>query len=492
MLKRGEERIEMKYNFPSSFMWGAATSAGQVEGGWDEGGRGPSIMDILGGSVDGSVHRHQTEKIMPDVYYPGHVASDFYHNFREDIALMSQMGLKSYRMSISWSRVFPKGDELVPNEEGLQFYDDVFDELLKYNIEPIVTILHYDAPLHLADEYGGWSNRKMIDFYLNYCEVLFKRYNGKVKYWITFNEINCLLVPFGVITAGAMNMSYKSDKNTEQLRVQALHHQFIASAKAVTLGHQMNKDNKIGCMIAYMCNYPLTCHPEDIRLAQKEDQIKNMLCGDVQIRGAYPAYAKRYFDEKNIKIEILPGDEDTLRNGTVDFYSMSYYMTNCIGNDKTKELTAGNLVYGMKNPYLEATEWGWQIDPVGLRWVLNHVYDRYQIPIMIVENGMGTADTVQDGRVHDDYRIDYLRQHIQQIGESIKDGVEVIAYTPWSALDLVSLSGGTMRKRYGLIYVDKDDHGNGSLNRIPKDSFYWYKKVIKTNGLDLDSIEIHK
>lgn len=475
----------MKIAFPNDFLWGAATSAAQVEGGWQEGGRGPSIMDILGGSIDGSVHRQQTDKIMPHIYYPGHEASDFYHNYKEDIAMMAEMGLKTYRMSISWSRIFPNGDETKPNEEGLRFYDNVFTELSKYKIEPIVTILHYDAPLHLANEYGGWSNRKMIDFYLNYCEVIFNRYQGKVKYWITFNEINCLLVPFGVTTAGAMNMSYKSKKNTEALRFQALHHQFIASAKAVELGHQINSNNKIGCMIAYMCSYPLTPHPEDIRLAQQEDQIKNMLCGDVQIRGAYPGFAKRYFEEQEIVIQMRPEDEDILKNGTVDFYAMSYYMTNCIGNDREQEVTAGNLIYGIKNPYLNATEFGWQIDPIGLRWVLNNVYDRYQIPIMIVENGMGTADVVEDGKIHDNYRIDYLRQHIIQIGEALRDGVEVIAYTTWSALDLVSLSGGTMKKRYGLIYVDKDDDGNGTLKRIPKDSFYWYKNVIETNGNNL-------
>lgn len=477
----------MKNRFPKNFLWGAATSAAQVEGGWNEGGRGPSIMDILGGSVDGSVHRHQTAEIMEDVYYPGHIGSDFYHNFREDIALMGQIGLKSYRMSISWSRIFPKGDESIPNEEGLKFYDEVFAELSKYDIEPIVTILHYDAPLHLADQYGGWSNREMVDFYVHYCETLFNRYKGKVKYWLTFNEINCLLVPFGVITAGAMNMSYKSAENTEQLRMQALHHQFIASAKAVALGHEIDPNNNIGCMIAYMCNYPLTCHPEDIRLAQQEDQMKNMLCGDVQVRGSYPGFAKRYFEEHGLHIEMLLEDEETLRNGIVDFYAMSYYMTNCIGIDDSQEISAGNLIYGIKNPHLEATEFGWQIDPLGLRWVLNNVYYRYQIPIMIVENGMGTIDTVQDGKILDNYRIDYLQKHIEQIGESIEDGVEVIAYTPWSALDLVSLSGGTMRKRYGLIYVDKDDDGNGTLKRIPKQSYYWYKKVIESNGRDLTS-----
>ena len=475
----------MEKNFPKNFLWGAATSSAQIEGGWNEGGKGASVMDILGGSINGSVFRNQTKEVMPDVFYPSHVGVDFYHNFKEDIRMFSELGLKAYRMSIAWTRIFPNGTEHTANEEGLKFYDDVFDELAKYNIEPIVTILHYDAPLNLANEFGGWPNRKMIDFYVKYCETLFTRYKGKVRNWITFNEINCLLVPFSILTAGTVNMDLKSEDNTDQLRFQALHNQFVASALAVQLGHKIDKDNKIGCMIAYMCNYPLTCRPEDILMAQKEDQIKNMLSGDVQVRGAYPRFAKRYFKDNNIKIEMLPEDNEILKKGTVDFYSLSYYMTNCIGTDETQEKTAGNLVYGMKNPYLEATEWGWQIDPLGLRWVLNNVYDRYQLPIMIVENGMGTADVVENGEINDDYRIDYLQKHIKQISESLEDGVEVIAYTPWSALDLVSLSGGTMKKRYGFIYVDKDDLGEGTLKRIKKKSFHWYRNVIDTNGEEI-------
>ncbi|TRZ40277.1 glycoside hydrolase family 1 protein [Niallia circulans] len=483
----------MTNKFPENFLWGAATSAGQVEGGWDKGGKGPSVLDVLGGSIDGSAFRIQTHEVKPDVYYPGQVASDFYHNFKEDIRLFAELGLKAYRMSIAWSRIFPNGDETEPNEEGLKFYDEVFHELKKYNIEPIVTILHYDAPLNLANKFGGWTSRDMINSYLNYCEVLFTRYKGKVKHWITFNEINCLLVPFGILTAGAVNIPIKSEENTKKIRIQALHHQFIASAKAVAMGHEIDEDNKIGCMIAYMCSYPLTCRPEDIRLAQEHDQIKNMLCGDVQVRGYYPRYAERYFKEKNIELQMLPEDEEILRKGKVDFYSMSYYMTNCIGIEEDQEMMSGNLVIGAKNPYLKATEWGWQIDPLGLRWVLNNVYDRYQIPIMIVENGMGTTDIVtEDDKVFDDYRIDYLSRHIDQMAKSIEDGVELIGYTPWSALDLVSLSGGTMRKRYGFIYVDTDDQGNGTLKRIKKESFYWYQNVIKTNGQEINGTKLNQ
>ena len=468
---------------PKDFLWGAATSAAQIEGGWNRDGKGASVMDILGGSPDGGVLRQQTKVVEPDVFYPGQVATDFYHKWKEDIKTFAELGLKAFRMSISWSRIFPNGDDKEPNEEGIQFYDNIFNELKKYNIEPIVTIVHYDTPLNLSNKYGGWINREMIDFYLQYCKVLFTRFKDKVKYWITFNEINCLMIPFGILTGGAINLDINSEDNTEQTRVQALHHQFIASAKAVKLAHSINKDSKVGCMIAYLCNYPLTCKPEDVRLAQHDDQMKNMFCGDVQVRGAYPKFALRYFADRDLKIEMLPEDKQILKEGTVDFYSMSYYMTNCIGTDPNQEITAGNLIYAMKNPYLKATEWGWQIDPLGLRWVLNHVYDRYQIPIMIVENGLGTEDIPdENGNINDDYRIDYLSKHIDQMKESILDGVEVIAYTPWSALDLVSLSGGTLRKRYGFVYVDRNDQGEGTLMRTKKKSFYWYKDVIKSNG----------
>lgn len=475
-----------KLKFPDNFLWGAATSAAQVEGGWNEGGKGPSVMDVLGSGIDGGIMRVQTKNVQSDIFYPNHVASDFYHNWKEDIKSFAELGLKSYRMSIAWSRIFPNGDEETPNEQGLQFYEDVFKELRKYGIEPIVTTVHYDTPLHLSNDYGGWSNRETIDFYVKYCEVIFRRYSKLVKYWMTFNEINSLLVPFSILTGGAINVQMKSEENTEQVRLQALHHQFVASAKAVKLAHEINKEYQVGCMIAYMCNYPSTCNPLDIRLAQQDDQMKNMFCGDVQVRGAYPKFAKRYFAENNITINMLPEDTEVLQEGKVDFYSLSYYMTNCIGIDPNQEITAGNLIYGKKNPYLEATEWGWQIDPLGLRWVLNHVYDRYQIPIMIVENGLGTTDVVDNnGEIIDDYRIDYLSKHIHEMKEAIADGVELIAYTPWSALDLVSLSGGTMRKRYGFIHVDRDDEGNGTLKRTKKKSFYWYKDVISSNGENL-------
>lgn len=470
--------------FPENFMWGASTSANQVEGGYNEGGKGLSVADVLA-----TTHkmREETDGIIEGRYYPSHVASDFYHNYKNDIKMMREMGLNSYRMSIAWTRIYPNGDDNTPNEEGLKFYDDIFDELKKYNIEPIVTISHYESPLKLSHE-DGWANRNMINHYLKYCETIFIRYKDKVKYWITFNEINCLLVPFGIMTAGGIFSKIKSEKNTEQLRFTALHNQFIASAKAVKLAHKINPKNKVGCMIATMCNYPLTCNPEDILAAKKSEQMSNMFCSDVMIRGYYPSYSKRYLEEHNITLDITEEDLHELKTGIVDFYACSYYMTACISaspEEEGAEKASGNLIANIKNPYLKSSEWGWQIDPTGFRYVLNNVYDRYQIPIMIVENGLGAKDTVVDGKIEDDYRIDYLREHIKALREAIKDGAYVIGYMPWSAIDLIGLSTGSIEKRYGFIYVDVDNNGNGTYKRIPKKSFYWYKNVIKSNGEDL-------
>ncbi len=343
----------------------------------------------------------------------------------------------------------------------------------------------------MTKKYNGWADRKVIDFYVKYCETIFKRYKDVVKYWLTFNEINALTMPFGTFIAGAIMPEgngelTNSRSNNEQIRYQALHHQLVASAKAVKLGHEINKNFKIGCMIAYMCTYPLTCKPEDVLLAQQKDNLSNFLCSDVQVRGAYPGFAKRYFKENNINIVMEEDDEKTLKEGCVDFYTFSYYMSNCISSDPNQEEIGGNLSMGLKNPYLKASDWGWQIDPKGLRWALNNIYNRYQIPIMVVENGLGAVDTVEeDGSINDDYRIEYLREHIKEMKEAIADGVDLIGYTTWGCIDLVSASTGEMEKRYGFIYVDKDNEGKGTLKRIPKKSFYWYKKVIETNGESL-------
>lgn len=484
----------MKYiinKFPEGFLWGGATAANQVEGGYNEGGKGLSIADVLTAGSH-TVPRRITPTIEEGLYYPNHEAVDFYHRYKDDIKLFAEMGFKAFRMSIAWSRIFPNGDDSEPNEEGLRFYDDVFAELKKYNIEPIVTISHYETPLNLAKKYNGWADRRLIDFYVRYCDVIFRRYKNVVKYWLTFNEINALTMPWGTYMAGAImpngdrEISNNGDAN-EQIRYQALHHQFLASAKAVKLGHEINKDFKIGCMIAYMCFYPLTCNPDDVLLAQQKDNLHNFLCSDVQVRGEYPGFAKRYFKEKNINIEMQEDDEQILKEGKVDFYTFSYYMSHCISANQNQEKIGGNISLGLKNPYLKSSDWGWQIDPKGLRWTLNNIYYRYQIPIMVVENGLGAVDIVEaDGSINDDYRIDYLREHIKQMKEAIADGVDLIGYTTWGCIDLVSAGTGEMKKRYGFIYVDRDDEGRGTLNRMKKKSFYWYKKVIETNGEDLE------
>ncbi|MHC1682184.1 MAG: glycoside hydrolase family 1 protein [Clostridiaceae bacterium] len=476
------------------FLWGGATAANQFEGGWNKDGKGPSSADMMTGGTH-TIPRRITPVLEEGTYYPSHEAIDFYGHYKEDIKMFGEMGFKTFRMSINWSRIFPNGDDLEPNEEGLKFYDNVFDELKKNNIEPLVTISHYETPFGLTKKYNGWAGREVIDCYVRYCETIFNRYKDKVKYWLTFNEINILTMPLGafmgagILVDGVKETVLSMDvKDNEQLRFQALHHQFVASAKAVKLGHSINPDFKIGCMIAYMCNYPHTCNPDDILLTQQKDQINNMLCSDVQVRGYYPGFAKRYLEEKGIEIKMESEDEAILREGCVDFYSFSYYMSLVASSDPSKEdQSGGNLLGGIKNPYLKASDWGWQIDPKGLRYTLNHLYDRYQIPLMVVENGLGAVDVIEeDGSINDDYRINYLRDHIIQMEEAVKDGVDLMGYTMWGCIDLVSASTGEMKKRYGFIYVDKDNDGNGTLERKPKKSFNWYKKVIETNGENLE------
>lgn len=481
--------------FPKGFLWGGATAANQYEGGWDLGGRGPATSDTsravapeerksMGSEFTSPMTREKLDFALNDTegLYPKRWGSDFYHRYKEDISLFAEMGFKTFRLSISWSRIFPKGDELEPNEEGLAFYDAVFDELNKYGIEPLVTLSHYEFPLHLALEYGGWKNRKVIEFFVRYAETVFKRYQGKVKYWLTFNEIN-ILGMVGYLSGGLL---FEDGKNDLVAMYQAVHHQFIASSLATKVAHEIDPENKVGCMLARMEAYPATCHPDDVMHAIQKDQ-SNLFYSDVQVRGAYPRYMKRFFKENNIQVQFEPGDEAILKQYPVDFMSFSYYMTSITRAlpDKDKA-TAGNLILGEANPYLEASDWGWQIDPVGLRVTLNKLYDRYQIPLFIVENGLGALDTVEeDGAIHDPYRIDYLERHIQQMYEAIEDGVELMGYTPWGCIDLVSASTSEMSKRYGFIYVDADDQGNGSFDRSRKDSFFWYKEVIASNGANV-------
>ena len=388
------------------------------------------------------------------------------------------------------TRIFPTGMETEPNEKGLEFYDKVFDCCKKHGIEPLVTISHYELPYALVEKYNGWASRELIEFYMNYCKAIFERYKDKVKYWLTFNEINCGTMPMGAIleTGTIRGFEGPTDKvpDNKQERFQALHHQFVASAEAVRYAHDHYPQFKMGCMICFITSYALTCDPADEIANQKAMQISNWFCSDMHVRGEYPSYMKRYFAENNITIRQEPEDAAILKAGTVDFYTFSYYMSNCITTHKDADDVGGNIIAGKKNPYLKASDWGWQIDPIGLRYTLNEIYDRYHIPLMVVENGLGAYDKKDaDGKIHDSYRIDYLRAHIEQMAEAVKDGVDLMGYTPWGCIDLVSASTGEMAKRYGFIYVNKFDDGTGDLSREKKDSFYWYQKVIATNGEDL-------
>lgn len=472
------------------FLWGGAVAAHQLEGGWQEGGKGISVADVMTAGRHG-VPREITAGVLEGKYYPNHEAIDFYHRYKDDIALFADMGFKCFRTSIAWTRIFPKGDELEPNEEGLQFYDDLFDECLKYGIEPVVTLSHFELPYHLVTEYGGFTNRKVIDFFVRFAEAVFKRYKDKVKYWMTFNEINNQanyqedFAPF--TNSGIV---YKEGDDREAIMYQAAHYELVASARAVKIGHEIDPENQIGMMLARMEAYPATCHPDDIMQSIHKDH-ENLFYADVQIRGKYPSYMNRFFRENNIELVFEEGDEDILSQYTVDFMSFSYYMSSVTRhpNNQTEEqkVTAGNLILGESNPYLEASDWGWQIDPVGLRVTLNKLYDRYQVPLFIVENGLGALDTLEtDGSIHDPYRIDYLDKHIKQMYEAIEDGVELMGYTMWGCIDLVSASTSEMSKRYGFVYVDRDNYGNGTLKRSKKKSFDWYKKVIASNGTDID------
>ncbi len=476
--------------FSDNFLWGGAVAANQCEGAWDVDGKGISASDVCtGGSHTRS--KRITRTLEPDTFYPSHEAIDFYHHYKEDIALFADMGFKVFRFSIAWTRIFPTGMEETPNEQGLAFYDRVIDECRSHNIEPLITISHYEMPFALTEKYNGWSSRECIDLFVRYAETLFKRYKGKVKYWLTFNEINAGTMPMGgFLSLGIINegtTDFTNQVDNPQLRYQGLHHQFVASALAVKAGHEIDPDCKIGCMICHITTYPMTCNPDDILEAQKRNQILNQFCGDVQVRGEYPKFMDRYFKDNGIEISMEPGDLEIIKEGCVDYYTFSYYMSNCASADPDLEKTSGNLMGGAKNPYLESSDWGWQIDPKGLRYTLNELYGRYQIPLMVVENGLGAYDKKEeDGSIQDDYRISYLKKHIGQMREAVADGVDLMGYTPWGCIDLVSASTGEMAKRYGFIYVEKYDDGTGDLSRKKKKSFDWYKKVIETNGEVLD------
>lgn len=473
--------------FPKNFLWGGATAANQCEGAYDADGRGLANVDVvpIGEDRFAIITGHKKMYHFEEGYlYPAKEAIDFYHHYKEDIALFAEMGFKTYRMSIGWSRIFPKGDELEPNEAGLQFYENVFKECHKYGIEPLVTITHFDCPMYLIEHYGGWRNRKLIEFYQRLVTVLFTRYKGLVKYWLTFNEINMILhAPF--MGAG---IYIEDHENPDQIKYQAAHHELVASALATKIAHQIDPENKVGCMLAAGQFYPNTCNPNDVWAGLQEDR-ENYFFIDVQARGQYPNYAKKKFEKLGLDIHMTEEDLTLLKEHTVDFVSFSYYSSRVVSTDpENVEQTEGNVFASVKNPYLKASEWGWQIDPLGLRITLNTIWDRYQKPMFIVENGLGAIDEPdENGYVSDDYRINYLRDHIIAMNQAInEDGVELMGYTTWGCIDLVAASTGEMSKRYGFIYVDRNNDGTGTFKRSKKKSFDWYKKVITTNGRDLD------
>lgn len=457
--------------FPNDFLWGGAIAANQAEGAWDEDGKGPSIADVVRGGIASGKH---DAVIDPNLYYASHQAVDFYHHYKEDVALFAEMGFKCFRTSIAWSRIFPRGDETTPNEAGLQFYDNLFDELLKYDIEPVITLSHYETPLALYQEYGGWKNRQLIDFFTRYCETVFRRYQGKVKYWMTFNELNNMnRMPFAT---GAVDV----DASPQEIW-QANHHQFVANALANKLCHEIMPNALIGCMLSLSTVYPASCNPEDI-FSTMQLRRRSLLFSDVMMLGEYPAYAKRLLNDLGVKLEMAEGDMQLLKAYPSDYLGFSYYRSVLHQAGGQFRVDTGGTA-GLDNPFLEKTEWGWPIDPLGFRIVCNELADRYRKPLFIVENGYGGVDEVDaSGEINDQARIDYGRRHIQAMVEAIADGCEIMGYTWWGPIDIVSAGTGEMKKRYGFIYVDKDNEGNGTLKRSKKRSFNWYQQVIASNG----------
>ncbi|MGN0373559.1 MAG: 6-phospho-beta-glucosidase [Enterocloster sp.] len=459
------------------FLWGGATAANQLEGAYLEDGKGLSIADVEMGARHG-VPREIHDEVREGCYYPSHEAIDFYHLYKEDIELFAQMGFKCFRMSINWPRIFPRGDEEQPNEAGLAFYDQVFDELRRKGIEPVVTLSHYETPLCLVQEYGSWRNRKLIGFFEHYCRTVFTRYKDKVKYWMTFNEINETMNQTEPYHQAGVR--YQEGENPEQVKVLVSHNMFLASARAVIAAHEINPDFKIGCMIQYPTTYPKTCHPNDV-LARRFHMMPNFYYTDVMCKGRYTNLCRAQLKRMGAVLEMEEGDEELLKAGTVDYIAFSYYFSSTASSEDGVHIRVDR-----SNPYLKRNDWDWPIDPTGLRIALNELYDRYQIPLFVVENGLGAIDRVEeDGTIQDDYRIRFLASHIEAMKQAVEeDEVDLIGYTCWGPIDIISVGTGEMRKRYGFIYVDKDDAGKGSFKRLKKKSFEWYKKVIATNGED--------
>ena len=489
-----EEELEMSY--PDKFLWGGSISAAQIEGGGDEGGKSPVQVDFGDvGSTNDRRYIHYLNadgtrgkmrqfdqlpkgakyKLFDDIKYPNHIAADFYHWYKEDIALMAEMGFTTFNTTISWARIYPYGVEGGINHEGVEFYRNIFKECRKYGMDPVITLYKYDEPVYLEETYGGWTNRKMIDQFVEFAKTCFLEYKDLVNKWLTFNEINILLTLEG--------------DGGKQQALTKLHYQMVASAKAVQIAQEIDENMNVGCMIAGFCIYPYTCDPSDVIMAYKEFQDKFGYCGDTMIRGYYPSYAKRIWDRYNVRLDITEADKKDLKAGKADFLAYSYYNSNVITTHENEGESLGGAggVTDLKNPYIEASDWGWQIDPIGYEYFLHFIYDRDQVPIFDVENGLGAFDKIEkDGSIHDEYRIDYLRKHILSLMKARDEGVNIFGYTTWGPIDLVSFTTGQMDKRYGFIYVDMDDNGNGDLHRIKKDSFYWYKKVIASDGRDLD------
>lgn len=481
--------------FPDNFLIGGAIAALQCEGAYNEGGKGKATYDYYTNGMS-SVFKPDYNFIEDaSKNYRNRKGIDFYHRYKEDIALFAEMGFKCLRLSIAWPRIFPNGDDELPNEEGLVFYDNVIDELLKYNIEPLITLNHFEIPINLIEKYQGWTNRYLIQLFEKYCRVLFERYKGKVKYWITFNEINGIadpgtFRPGGYSTFAGCKTSEDMDESMNML-FNAAHHQLIASAKVVKMCHEIMPEAKIGGMIAMQSSYAYTCNPIDVCFNMEEMERHNYYYGDVLVRGAYGNYAKRVWKQANAKVNILDGDLQILKEGIVDYLAISYYSTNVVAKANSLEETSGNLFASSVNPYLERSQWGWTKDSLGLYIACEELYNRYQIPLFIVENGIGAIDEViidENGNtiIHDPYRIDYIKDHLLEIMHAIDNGVKIMGYLEWGSIDMVSGGTGEMKKRYGFIYVDLDDDGNGSMNRYKKDSFDWYKQVIATNGASLE------
>lgn len=477
------------YQMPKDFLWGGAIAANQAEGAFQVDGKGISLADVHKYYPDKTNAEISQEQIKgmsvadiqanladTDSYYPKRHGIDFYHTYPEDLALLKELGFKTFRTSIDWTRIFPTGEEETPNEAGLAYYDRLIDKIIELGMEPIITILHYETPIEISLKYGGWNNRKVIDLFVKYGKVLLERYKEKVKYWIVINQIN--LIQFEPFNSTAI--PYDTVDNYEEASFQAIHHQFIASAQLVAYAKKINPQMQMGTMVADCTVYPFSCKPDDVILAMKRNRMEYFYT-DVQFRGEYPQYALNYFEEHGIEIDITLEDQQMLKENTMDYLAISYYYSQMVDSEKNSM----NPASVTPNPTLKVNPWGWAVDPQGLYNSLSQYWDRYGKPIIIAENGFGMYDKVTDGQIHDDYRISYLSEHIQQMKKAMYDGVDVIAYCAWGPIDIISCSSAQMEKRYGFVYVDLDNEGKGTGKRMKKDSFTWYQKVIATNGEEI-------